>query len=513
MVHHFVRSPISSIRGEKALTTSHRVLMCFIAASALVLSGCGGSNNTKPAAATSPAIADAETVAPAGPTMEEITADAIAVAMAITADPPKKLKFEDGRTHDVNISHTDDDGLEISVVDRGVAGGTQDDTPFDAADAPHAVKGWHGRNFKLGEETEYVTVYTNIEAPGPSSFNVKHNDADVYISATDLVTGAITLLADTPVAIAALADFAASEDFPTAANVDVSLGGTFDGTPGEFKCSGADAAICSITTDADGELTSLGGTWTFTPDDGVAATVAKPTQTDGDYLHFGYWVNSMEDEGETSYEFQAFSGGKKPFYLRDEDGDLTNNVDTVVGAATYAGPAGGMYVLKSLMANGDVASAASGSFTADAELTAKFGGPSVSEDDWFSISGTVTDFMDGMMRRLDGWSVDLKRADFVNRDKDGTLNRVVVDDEPTGNSHSTTFGGATTGGGTWSGEFFGTAKNIVSAVPASGEVDDDDFVPAVPAVPASMPSSVAGQFNGHFANGHVNGAFGAVIQP
>ena len=59
MVHHSVRSPISSIRGEKALTTSHRVLMCFIAASALVLSGCGSSNNTKPAAAASPATADA----------------------------------------------------------------------------------------------------------------------------------------------------------------------------------------------------------------------------------------------------------------------------------------------------------------------------------------------------------------------------------------------------------------------------------------------------------------------
>ena len=497
------------------MSAIRKLMTCFIAASALALYGCGSDSKVKPKAPAAAPMAmeeeePMEPMEPAGPTEEEITADAIAVAMAITADPPKKLKFEDGRTHDVNISHTDDDGLEISVVDRGTASGKQDDTEFDAADAPHTVKGWDGQSFKLGEETEYVTVYTNIEAPGPSSFSAKHSaaDDDYLEAATDGSPGEVQLVNDQA---DDLADLVASEEFPVgqmvtytadsdtdpvAQGIQVSLGGTFDGTPGEFACSGTG---CSITTNADGELTALAGTWTFTPDDGADATVAKPTQADKDYLHFGYWLNSMENEGETSYEFQAFSGGEKPF-IGEGDAAATDrtNLGMVVGTATYAGPAGGMYVLKSLMANGDVASATSGSFTADAELTANFGGPSVASDDWFSISGTVTDFMDGTMS-LDGWSVDLKRANLVNRDDDGVL---PAEGDRT---YMGAFDGATTGGGTWSGQFFGTST---AAEAATGE-GTENFVPAVP---ASMPSGVAGEFNGHFANGHVNGAFGAVKQ-
>ena len=103
----------------------------------------------------------------------------------------------------------------------------------------------------------------------------------------------------------------------------------------------------------------------------------------------------------------------------------------------------------------------------------------------------VNNFRDGTMK-LDGWSVDLKRADFVNRDE-GVLPAAAADRE-----YSGTFDGATTGGGTWSGQFFG------ASAPDDGNTDDVNE--------SIMPSGVAGEFNGHFVNGHVNGAFGAVKQ-
>ena len=102
--------------------------------------------------------------------------------------------------------------------------------------------------------------------------------------------------------------------------------------------------------------------------------------------------------------FAPFSGGNNVFG--------TTNMDDVVGTAKYAGPAGGMYVRKTLMSNGSVDTATRGSFTAHASLTAKFGGPAVAANDHFSISGMVKNFMDGNTS-LDGWTVDLKRADFV----------------------------------------------------------------------------------------------------
>ena len=499
MFHHFVRSPISSIRGEKALTTSHRVLMCFIAASALVLSGCGSSNKTKPAApAASPAIADAETVD--GPTMEEITADAIAVAMAIIAAPPGPPggPFYSEAAADnymVDVARTGDD-VTVTVTDPKGTDEIADDEKLMAAETPpHAIDGWHGARFMRGEATEYVTVYTNIDAPGDEKYEEYYAAVDDRDGVTAIDDGVLTLdIAD--VEAAAKLGLYSAAMFPTLGrqfatypgddpdtDVDESeqrmFAGTFHGVPGMYLCMEVTDG-CTATADNDGNLATLTGSWMFTPTDYKADKyMVRGVTDDADYLHFGYWLESTEaEDGTTSYEFQAFSGGTPEFAMSD----------AVVGTAAYAGPAGGMYVRKVLTSTGEVETATRGSFTADTKLTANFGGNQLAPASRFSISGTVKNFMDGETS-LDGWTVTLKPAPFAAYDTDNGSHT----------EHANTFTGTTTGSetaneGNWSGTFYGDSTVAEEVTPP-------------------QPSGVAGEFNGHFANGHVNGAFGAVKQP
>ena len=56
-----------------------------------------------------------------------------------------------------------------------------------------------------------------------------------------------------------------------------------------------------------------------------------------------------------------------------------------------------------------------------------------------------------------------------------------------------TFTGSTTGNEDWQGRFFGTAGTGGAAT-------------------TTLPTGVAGEFTGHFVNGHVIGAFGATKQ-
>ena len=83
---------------------------------------------------------------------------------------------------------------------------------------------------------------------------------------------------------------------------------------------------------------------------------------------------------------------------------------------------------------------------------------------------------------IDGkWTVELMKAGFAS-------GATGLDGD--------TFSGATTGDGQWQGRFIGTFGT------------DADDTPAV----GTPPSGVAGEFNGHFTNGHVIGAFGATMQ-
>ena len=76
----------------------------------------------------------------------------------------------------------------------------------------------------------------------------------------------------------------------------------------------------------------MDGTWRFTPD--PSATSPVP---DYDYLHYGFWIDSSEDEdGDPVYAVQTFSGGSMEFGA----GDLSTlsgyaTKDVGAGSATY----------------------------------------------------------------------------------------------------------------------------------------------------------------------------------
>ena len=287
--------------------------------------------------------------------------------------------------------------------------------------------------------------------------------------------------------------------------------GSFRGVAGKFKCP----TDCSSTFNKDGELTQLTGSWTFVPTviDGLDATdettggglemitkaikdlMVPGVMQDADYMIFGYWEQSVTVDGKTTETMLPFADGKRDY-------DITAGTS---GTATYAGPATGLYMKKPLTTSGTVdqdGSWASGQFTANALLVAKFGGGSVAADDQFSITGTISDFMDGDTTIDEGWMVNLNRRKItVGGD---TVSQKNIGGAPTGNAHGgtgSTFVGVTHGGaqhsaaGDWSGTFHGPAQ--------SGTGDD---------LKNPHPASASGIFDAHFVNGHVRGAFAASKQ-
>ena len=161
-----------------------------------------------------------------------------------------------------------------------------------------------------------------------------------------------------------------------------------------------------------------------------------------------------------------------------EEGAEIANLSVVHGTASYYGAAAGVYIKKD--GADDSLVVTDGKFTAVAELTARFGGGTIVPDDDFEVEGTISDFMDGTM--------DLGFADLKLGGKDAIGGATI-------NQNGSFTGGETDGGGTsgnWTGQFYGNTGT------ETADVSTDDH-----------PMNVSGEFNGHFVNGHVAGAFGA----
>ena len=159
------------------------------------------------------------------------------------------------------------------------------------------------------------------------------------------------------------------------------------------------------------------------------------------------------------------------------------------GTASYTGDAAGRYVRsEGLGANEDLV-VSNGEFIAEANLTAIFGSGdgTIAAADQFSISGSISNFMDGSDDL--GWTLMLNSADL------GT-NRDAMTQEPSPSmTPGPAFSGTTTGDasareGAWSGTMYGADDTTTTSV-------------------VEHPTGVTGEFNGHFSNGHVIGAFGA----
>ena len=124
----------------------------------------------------------------------------------------------------------------------------------------------------------------------------------------------------------------------------------------------------------------------------------------------------------------------------------------------------------------------SGRFTSNVALRAHFGGGAAAEDVRNSISGTISNFMDGGRPIDRGWSVT------SNKIGGGTGGTGTFDASAGTFTEGTTAGGDAAG--TWSGAFYG-----------------DDTLDSNNATP--QPGSVAGEFTPAFHYDDVVGAFGA----
>ena len=350
----------------------------------------------------------------------------------------------------------------------------------------------HERVTMDGKQTDTIAVFTDMDAPKNLTYAAYYND-DSGTGAGGIGTAAASRdgvgSADADGVLTFLntaldkASLFYGPGIPTAPSTflitdgdddpmtdadETTFDGMFNGVAGEYSC-GTTTDGCRAEQDADGKLT-LTGRWTFDPDGDITQIKIPGANNDADYLSFGYWVRAVEGDDKTTYQVGAFFAGSEvvvPSTFVDLRGD-----------ATYSGNAAGMYAKKTLAPNGDVTDAISGHFTADASLTAYFGGDDIANSKQYTIGGKVTNLMDGGQLVDAGWTVELNSAYF-----DGQMGAGQ-------GTYTDTFNGTTTGKGLWMGQFFGTPET--SATPTEDH-----------------PTGVAGEFTGHFANGHVIGAFGA----
>lgn len=265
-----------------------------------------------------------------------------------------------------------------------------------------------------------------------------------------------------------------------------SFTGTFHGVPGRFSC--ATGADCVIEATLAGGIQVATGTMTFTPtettDDTQEVHVIEGAVPDSDYLSFGYWVQTQGTGDDMKYGINTFAGGSQPFGAALSETTANAAILALNGTATYEGSATGYYARKDLMVvDGAVKGepVAAGQFVANADLTAYFGNAGfddIANNQRFTIMGTVDNFQDADGETInDNWTLKLNSTMFRNTAVSEAYNAF---SGTTGENNLL---------GQWRGGFYG------------------------PSTPANtMPSGVAGEFTGHFNDGHVIGAFGALKQ-
>ena len=354
--------------------------------------------------------------------------------------------------------------------------------------------------------TDTVVIYNDQGEPTPTAYSSVYlgntSVADnTWLNAIDAATGVLTFETNGNVGKLVVGMFfdaipndgsrtlSGDDDDTTEAVTENEVMGTFDGVAGTYAC-GATGSTCSASRSATGVL-SLGAGWTFSPTltgdtpsaRGRSLAALRVDVPDRDYLHWGYWVNSStNDDDKPVYKISAFFGGTVETPIASaQSADLH-------GSAKYSGPATGAYVRKEFDDGGDPEHIWHGKFTASASLTAYFGGGDVAANKQHTIDGEVTGFMDADGNAIDDtWSVTLKSTPFDSTDGSfDTRNANIFNGETEGDKGMA---------GNWQGQFFGEVVNDTDTVEDGNQ--------------SQLPSGVAGQFNGHFVNGHVLGGFGA----
>ena len=241
---------------------------------------------------------------------------------------------------------------------------------------------------------------------------------------------------------------------------------TYMGIPGDVFCLGGTAG-CSV--DADGNL--MGG-WYFSPDDDDAVFIAATAPATGyvadtGFIQWGHWLTVDDSggatDGEVTIHTYATSGANTA--------NLNIGVSTATGqdeTATYDGSAAGMSVHKEFDSNGAQTSIYSGAFTADVELTARFGTAPM-------IKGTVDNFQSKSGMNTDSaWSVALQ---------DTAL-------DTTNANHTTGVAKGSGQAGDWSAQGYGPEQTTVDGQAVN-----------------HRPTGFFGNFEAHFTDGHASGAY------
>ncbi len=333
-------------------------------------------------------------------------------------------------------------------------------------------------------ETEIAIVYTDIKAPTDIPFvmadgkgrymlttNEKTLGGQDYQSISISMDNAVLASADlfsTPTGSGSVT-LVGEDDLETEDVKENEFRGTFDDAMGKFTCTTDDGCKATITR---GKLTNA-PTLIFTPDKDV--TVSEP---DSEFLHYGVWLKKTDDNDGTTYdEVETFAGVGMGL------GGATS-VTTIEGSANYKGGAAGVYVrnvyLPSTEGEQEIDKATSGDFTAAVDLLANFGGGSVAEDDWATITGNIDNFSLSGGEDASGWGVKVV-AEF------GADGVTTVGDDIANSAN---------GGGADDGSFFATFYGNDIKVVGGGNV-------------RIGPKVLVGEFNAEFTNGSVAGGFGA----
>ena len=402
------------------------------------------------------------------------------------------------------------DGSELPV-DAAAGAGALPDTgdgsdpasvTLEAGDSAGALGSWNGTNYAHTDTGTKVVnaavVYTN-KGPGKTvSFADRGNNlasanvgsAPGFTAIKGYLTVAEAGTLDSGAALAKImADaFTHSGTQNHAVNGDTGIfttRGTYDGAPGVYRCTGT---CTSTNADGKGSPSGLGGTWHFKPDAGANAMAHQPDNT---YLYYGWWLSKDKDGKPTAAS--AFTGvvGDGTAIQGGTTG-LATNPNTLGGTATYAGHVAGKFA----MSNPLDGTGSGGHFTADVELTAKFGATAAPNNG--GVSGTI----DGFMANGESvpWSVALHLApwDDTNVGAFATPDDVAATtavDESMGTTWSID-GNAAPRSGTWSGQMYDELP---------GNTDD-----ATPGDGSDVPTTATGTFYSEFSTiGRMVGAFGA----
>ena len=506
-----------------------RFFLYAIAIAALALAGCGGNGGmagvdpapTDPAP-TDPAPTDPAPTTPEPPPMELVHGIVTANSKAHSATNPAPYNHMD---------RPDGDTVTVGVKDDGTFGdvliGTNKLTMSEDMTPPSVgrfAEGSVSSRTSMGV-TDTVYAYETKTAPGPRAYNMQYvvtNTPSMGIQSVDLNEPASTTVQkfnvinfdtsgdDDNVSEIAMrfgsAMFPSTESqtftYHTADAYDDIAGkdrgptdvrgqkfdGMFHGIPGEYSCD-AGQGSCTATTNNKGRVDTLVGTWSFTPDNvelGVTGHMVQGVVNDTDYLTFGYWVQKDEDtDGSLTIGVTTFVNGTAL------EANYAAALANLVGTADYEGKAVGKFVKKTLTTDGMATISDGGVFTADADLTAHFSGNTISFNDRYTVRGTIDDFRNADGDMIDpNWSVTLMPATFAT-DTDPSVERTTTGAEFA--NGVTAAGGPA---GDWGGSFYGDTPDDL---PVANNGGDND----------AYPSSVGGEFDAHFTNGHALGAFGA----